>query len=45
MRAPSTARSSMATCLWPTPLGSLPKISVTLSRSSGLVGALGCETA
>jgi hypothetical protein len=26
-------------------LGSLPKISVTLARSSGLVGALGCETA
>ena len=45
MRTPSTARSSIATCRWPTPLGSLPKISATLARSSGLVGAFGCAGA
>ena len=45
MRTPSTARSSMATWRWPTPLGSLPKISATLPRSSGLVGAFGCASA
>lgn len=45
MRAPSTARSSIATCRWPAPLGSLPKISATLARSSGLVGAFGRASA
>jgi len=44
IRAPSTARGSIATCLWPTPLGSLPKASATLVRSSGLVGAFGCAS-
>ena len=45
MRTPSTARSSMATCRCPTPFGSLPKTSATLARSSGLVGALGWDSA
>ena len=45
MRMPSTARSSIAACLWPTPLGSLPTASAILARSSGLVGAFGCASA
>lgn len=45
MRSPSTARSSMAIWRWPTPLGSLPKISATRARSPGLVGALGWDSA
>jgi hypothetical protein len=45
IRAPSTARSSMATCRCPTPFGSPPKISATLARSSGLVGVLGWDSA
>ena len=44
-RTPSTARSPMAICRWPTPLGSLPKISATRARSSGLVAAFGCPAA
>ena len=45
MRTPSAARSSMAACRCPTPFGSLPKISATLARSSGLAGALGWDSA
>ena len=45
MRSPSTARSSMATWRWPTPFGSLPKISATLARSPGLVALFGCASA